>query len=308
MIDQTGDIPSLKRFAYWYWSQYLGVPCGADWSTWLERCQCNRKSEPCKRQGKHPIPAWKHLGPFYEPPFVNGEPNPKASPTAPHLYTSREPWVTDKWVRKGYNPTAYPMVFVVVDVEGEDKDGHTSLLRFCDLYSIDPAAVTDTLTVDTGGGGKHHWLAVPEAWRVPVEGLEPYDRFLPGVDLKLTAPGHLDSKATLPGAAHKSGGVYTFELTPRGLIRDPLVAPEALLRAIVQGRRWEPVSAAERAEIETAHLSAAGGRFVGPLPEWRFARRFLGPEDASPPRKAYRNYPGSLGQLPEDSYLRRLAS
>ncbi len=307
MIDQTRDLASLKRFSYHYWSQYLGVPCGADWSCQEETCQCRLKHK-CRRAGKHPIPAEVHLGSMFEPAKIKGEDNPKASPTAPHCYASREPWDHTDWVRNGWNPTAYPMVFVVVDVEGEDKDGHTSLLRFCDLYSIDPASVTDTLTVDTGGGGKHHWLAVPEAWRVPVEGFEPYDRFLPGVDLKLTAPGHLDSKATLPGAAHKSGGVYTFELTPRGLIRDPLVAPEALLRAIVQGRRWEPVSAAERAEIETAHLSAAGGRFVGPLPEWRFARRFLGPEDASPPRKAYRNYPGSLGQLPEDSYLRRLAS
>jgi hypothetical protein len=308
MIDQIRDLPSLRRFSYWYWSQYLGVPCGADWSTTGETCQC-RNRHKCRRAGKHPVPAEVHLGPMFEPAKVGGEDNPKASPTAPHHYASREMWQTDEWVQRGYNPTAYPHVFVVVDVEGGGKDGHESLRRFCELYGIDPASITDTLTVLTGGGGKHHWLALPPAWRssAPAD-FEPYDRFLPAVDLKLTAPSKPDSKATLPGAAHASGGHYTFELTARGAIRDPLVAPEALLQAIVAGRRWEPVSGRERAEIEAEHLSAAGGAFVAPLPEWRFARRFLGPDDLSMPRKAFRAHPGSMSQLPEDHYLKRLAS
>ncbi len=306
MIDQTRDLPSLRRFSYWYWSQYLGVPCGADWSTTGETCQC-RNRHKCRRAGKHPVPAEVHLGPMFEPAKIKGEENPLASPTAPHRYASRDRWDHDEWVRRGYNPTAYPHVLVVVDVEGGGKDGHGSLVRFCELYGIPVESITDTLTVETGGGGKHHWLALPKAWRTPVEGFEPYDRFLPAVDVKLTAPSKPDSKATLPGAAHPSGGVYTFELRD-GRIPDPAVAPEALLRAIVAGRRWEPVSRRQRVEMEAAHLSAAGGRVPDDLPEWHFAARWLGPDDLSMPRKAFRGFPGSMTQLPEDHYLKRLAS
>ena len=73
-------------------------------------------------------------------------------------------------------------------------------------------------------------------------------------------------------------------------------------------RRWEPVSRRERTEMEAAHLGAAGGAFVAPLPEWHFARRFLGPDDLSMSRTAFGGFPGSMSQLPEHHYLKRLAS
>jgi hypothetical protein len=310
MIDQTRDLASLRRFAYWYWSQYLGVPVGADWSCQEGTCQCRNKHK-CRRAGKHPIPAEVHLGPMFEPAKIRGEDNPKASPTAPHHYASREPWDHTEWVRNGWNPTAYPLAFLMFDVEGGGKDGAESTRRFCELYNLDPREITDTLTTNTGGGGKHHWLALPASWRpTPPAGVKPYDRFLPGVDLKFTAPGALDSKATLPGASHSSGGVYTFELTADGIIRDPVMAPDALLEAIVAGPRWEPVSRAERTEIEVAHLNAAGGRIPTELPEWRFARRFLGPGEASPPRSTFRDHHGSMWipDLPADHFLNRCPS
>jgi hypothetical protein len=60
--------------------------------------------------------------------------------------------------------------------------------------------------------------------------------------------------------------------------------------------------------MEAAHLSAAGGRVPDDLPEWHFAARWLGPDDLSMPRKAFRGFPGSMTQLPEDHYVKRLAS
>jgi hypothetical protein len=267
VVDQRADPVATLCVAARLAIERYGLAVGDDWSVDDNGvCRCPKRWN-CLHPGKHPARR------------------------RPRENATRDVAQACAWARKGRNLSAYlDNRHVVIDAElGHGRDGITPLRTWCELSGVSWDEWTDTLTVESGGGGLHFYWWLPWAWRSsPPRGM---DHWLPNVDTKSCVK--VSDMITLPGSRHHSGGVYTFELRPDGTLPDPARAPEALLRAMTAGRRWVDLPWEERPPMPVqGDGSVRFADVIEWLTPWKHAR-ILRPDETGPPAPSGVRYSGS---------------
>jgi len=141
------------------------------------KCTCGKAT--CKHQGKHP--------------YASHAPNGLKNATTDRGTVDQ--WFGDGKLNIGIR-TGKESGLVVVDIDPR-HGGDESIKGF---------EVPDTLTVNTGGGGKHHYFKHP-GFKVPnSEG-----KIADGIDVRGDG-GYV----LAPPSNHLSGGNYGFHIDPRG--------------------------------------------------------------------------------------------
>jgi len=195
--------------------------------------ECSCGDAACPSPGKHPLPP-------------RGVHEATTDPATLRAWWARWPLASpagcpgpDRWV---------------LDLDG--PVGARSWAGWCEAHGV---AVPRTLTVRTGGGGRHLWWAVPPGGRAPRNRVG----VLPGVDVRARG-----GYALLPPSPHASGRRYELEVdcapVPAPAAVVDLVAPPPLPPPPpVHPRAWYPdgglaVRLADPGE-RAAWAAAAGG-------------------------------------------------
>lgn len=165
-------------------------------------CECG--NQECKAIGKHPIMSnWQYVTVWDDEQLANLE-----DETGLYGYNKFE---------SGFGVNLQGRNLLVVDIDARNG-GVESAAQFAHILS----ACTFVVKTGSGGGSKHYYFYIPEAWRG--KALRSHLETAKGIDFKSTG------FVVGAGSLHKSGNRYEAIIGEPGDIGD---APEALLQMLL---------------------------------------------------------------------------
>ena len=165
-------------------------------------CECG--NQECKAIGKHPIMSnWQYVTVWDDEQLANLE-----NETGLYGYNKFE---------SGFGVNLQGRNLLVVDIDARNG-GVESAAQFAHIL----AACTFVVKTGSGGGSKHYYFYIPEAWRG--KALRSHLETAKGIDFKSTG------FVVGAGSLHKSGNRYEAIIGDPGDISD---APESLLQMLL---------------------------------------------------------------------------